>query len=309
MRGTFARTLADLAQSDPRILLLTGDLGYMALEPFAELHPDRFFNVGVAEQNLVGIGTGLAEAGFLPFLYSIATFAALRPYEFLRNGPVLQRLPVRLVGVGGGFEYGSAGPTHHGLEDVGVMRLQPGLTVLAPADAAQAEAALRATWELPGPVYYRLGKDDRAVVPELEGRFRLGRAEVLREGTDVAVLATGAIAGVAAEAVEELERAGVDAAFGVVASLAPAPLDDLAGVLERCPVAVTVEAHYVTGGLGSLVAELVAERAIPCRLVRCGVHGLLDGLAGSQRWLEARHGLSPAAIAEAALRELVRAPA
>src|ERR687884_1315702 len=105
MRKAFVQALVELAAQDSRILLLTGDLGYMALEPFAERFPGRFFNVGVAEQNLVGLATGLAEAGFVPFLYSIAPFASLRPYEFLRNGPVLHRLPVRVVGVGGGFDY------------------------------------------------------------------------------------------------------------------------------------------------------------------------------------------------------------
>src|SRR5947208_6407398 len=128
MRAAFAQTVCSLAANDPRVLLLTGDLGYMALEPFAQRFPDRFFNVGVAEQNMVGLATGLAEAGMVPFCYSIVTFASLRPYEFIRNGPVLHQLPVRIVGVGGGFEYGTAGPTHHGLEDIGVMRLQPGLT-------------------------------------------------------------------------------------------------------------------------------------------------------------------------------------
>src|SRR6266566_4068220 len=126
MRGTFAKTLAELADEDPRILLLTADLGYMALEPFSERFPDRFLNVGVAEQNMVGLATGLAEAGFLPFVYSIVTFATLRPYEFIRNGPVMQQLPVRIVGVGGGLEYGNNGLSHYGLEDVALMRVQPG---------------------------------------------------------------------------------------------------------------------------------------------------------------------------------------
>ena len=133
MRGAFVKALVELAERDPRILLLTGDLGYAALEPFAEKFPTRFFNVGVAEQNMIGVATGLAEAGFLPFAYSIANFAALRPYEFIRNGPVLHRLPVRIVGMGGGFEYGHAGPTHFGIEDAGIMRVQNGLTVISPA--------------------------------------------------------------------------------------------------------------------------------------------------------------------------------
>src|SRR5438093_2400618 len=137
MRRAFVNTLVELAERDPRILLLTGDLGYLALEPFSERFPDRFFNVGVAEQNMVGLATGLAEAGYIPFCYSIVTFASLRPYEFIRNGPILHQLPVRVVGVGGGVEYGHNGATHYGLEDVGVMRVQPGISVIAPADAQQ----------------------------------------------------------------------------------------------------------------------------------------------------------------------------
>src|SRR5205807_8481796 len=152
MRRAFTNMLVELAEHDPRIMLLTGDLGYLALEPFSERFPDRFFNVGVAEQNMVGLATGLAEAGFIPFVYSIVTFASLRPYEFIRNGPILHRLPVRIVGVGGGFEYGSAGTTHHALEDLGVMRTQPGLTVIAPADSQQTRTAMRRTWDLPGPI-------------------------------------------------------------------------------------------------------------------------------------------------------------
>ena len=182
MRATFVATIAELAAQDERILLLTGDLGFMALEPFSERFPDRFFNAGVAEQNMVGLATGLAEAGYIPFVYSIVTFASLRPYEFIRNGPILHQLPVRIVGVGGGFEYGTAGTSHHGLEDIGVMRIQPGITVIAPADAQQTRTALAATYDLPGPIYYRLGKDDKAVVPGLDGRFALGEAEMIGDG-------------------------------------------------------------------------------------------------------------------------------
>src|SRR5262245_23365599 len=171
MRRAFVQTLTEIADRDSRILLLTGDLGYMALEPFAEKFPSRFFNVGVAEQNMVGLATGLAEAGYLPFVYSIVTFATLRPYEFIRNGPIQHQLPVRIVGMGGGVEYSHNGLSHYGLEDVAVMRAQPGLSVIAPADYQQARAAVLATWDLPGPIYYRLGKDDRTLVPGLDGQF------------------------------------------------------------------------------------------------------------------------------------------
>jgi transketolase len=176
VRRTFVSTLVDLAADDERIVLLTGDLGFTVVEPFAEAYPNRFFNVGVAEQNMVGVATGLADGGYVPYVYSIATFATLRPYEFIRNGPILQRLPVRIIGVGGGLEYGSNGPSHYALEDLALMRVQPGMTVLAPADFAQAQEALRVSSALSGPVYFRLGKDDTTTVRGLEGRFQLGRA-------------------------------------------------------------------------------------------------------------------------------------
>src|SRR5262249_8779487 len=121
MRGAFARTLTELAESSPRIFLLTGYLGDMALAPFADRCTDRSINAGVARQNMVGLASGLAEAGYIPFVYSIVTFATLRPYEFIRNGPVIHKLPVRIVGVGGGVEYGHNGASHYGLEDVGVL--------------------------------------------------------------------------------------------------------------------------------------------------------------------------------------------
>ena len=304
MRQAFASTLADLADKDPRVLLLTGDLGYMALEPFSDRFPDRFFNCGVAEQNMVGVATGLAEAGFLPFCYSIATFATLRPYEMIRNGPIAQELPVRIVGVGGGFEYGHNGLSHYPLEDVGVMRLQPGIAVLAPADHEQARTALLASWNLPGPVYYRLGKDDRTIVPGLDGRFELGRAQVIREGSEVVLFSLGPAALDALTAANSLVQVGVKATVCVVASLNPVPSGDLVELLSSHSLAVSVEAHYVNGGVGSLVAELIAEGGLDCRLVRCGVRSTPDGHSGSQATLETLHGIGPEKVVESVLAGL-----
>jgi transketolase len=292
VRRAFLETLVELAAEDRRIVLLTADLGFTVVEPFAGRHPDRFFNVGVAEQNMLGIATGLAEAGYVPYVYSIATFAALRPYEFIRNGPVHQRLAVRIVGVGGGFDYGSNGPSHHALEDFAVMRVQPGLAVVAPADAAQARAALVAAHPLRGPAYFRLGKDEHARVDGLGGRFRVGRAETVRSGGDILLVTTGSIARNAVAAAEALAAHGVDATVLVVACISPPPVADLVEALERFDTAVTVEAHYVDGGLGSLVCEVAAEHAVPCRITRCGVRELEPGRSGSEAYLNEVHGLS-----------------
>ena len=304
MRAAFTRTLVSLAEADRRVMLLTGDLGYSVLEPFADRFPDRFINVGVAEQNMVGVATGLAEAGLLPFVYSIVTFASLRPYEFIRNGPILHDLPVRIVGVGGGFEYGHAGPTHYGIEDVGLMRLQPGITCLAPADHEQASSVFLATWDLPGPVYYRIGKDDRTTVTGLAGRFSLGRAERVREGTDLAFISMGAISSEVAAAAADLALLGVSCSVLVVASLTPPPIVDLLEELSRVPLAITVEAHSVTGGVGSLVAEIVAENRVPCGLVRCGVRAPLKGPYGGQDYMQRLHGISRESLVKTAVGAL-----
>jgi transketolase len=303
LRQEFVAGLVELAERDDRVLLLTGDLGYTVVEPFAERFPDRFLNVGVAEQNMVGVATGLAEAGFVPFVYSIATFASMRGYEFIRNGPLLHELPVRIVGVGGGLDYGHNGVTHYALEDIAIMRAQPGMTVIAPADPGQAVAALAVTADLSGPVYFRLGKES-SPLDGVDGQFELGRATVLGDGVDVAIVALGTMAREGVAAAGALTARDVSAAVAVVASVSPPPLDDLADLLERSRLALTVEAHYLAGGLGSLVAELVAERGIDCRLVRRGVDVVPRGMTGEPRSLLRAFGLTADQLVEAVVTNL-----
>jgi transketolase len=303
MRAAFIRALITLAEGDPRVALLTGDLGFMVVEPFIDQFPDRFWNVGVAEQNMVGIATGLAEAGYVPFVYSIASFAVLRPYEFIRNGPIAHRLPVRVVGAGGGFEYGLAGPTHHAIEDVAVLRPHPGIAVFTPADHRQADAAVAATAVVDGPVYLRIGKDDHRSVPGLGAQFGLGRAHTVRDGPDVAVVAMGAIATEAVSAADALAAAdGIESTVVVVSCINPPPISDLVDVLARHDRVMTVEAHSTTGGLGSLVCEIVAERRLGCQVVRCGIAEISDPHGGSEAYLNDRHGISARALAETARR-------
>lgn len=303
MRRAFVEALCDLADRDRRVMLLTADLGFMALEPFAERFPDRFLNVGVAEQNMVGVATGLAESGRVPFVYSIAPFATLRPYEFIRNGPLVHDLPVRVVGVGGGMEYGINGISHYALEDIAVMRAQPRMTVLAPADPRQAAAVVAATQAVQGPLYLRLGKNDVAV-PGLDGRFELGRLQEVRPGSDVALLALGAMAAPAVAAAEQLAATGVSASVAVVASVAPPPVEDLVRLLERHRLVFTVEAHYAVGGLGSLVAEVIADQGLGCRVVRRAVAEMPAEVSGSQAYMERLYGLAPDQLADAARQAL-----
>ena len=304
MRKAFIEALSDLAAADPRIVLLTGDLGYMVMEPFRARFPERFINVGVAEQNMIGLATGLAEAGLRPYTYSIATFAALRPFEFIRNGPVLHHLPVRMVGMGMGFEYGHGGPSHYALEDIGALRTLPGLTVVIPADSPQTSTALRATSELPGPVYYSLGKDDRALVPGLDGRFSLGRLHEVTQGNDIAIVAMGSIAQEAVAAAAELAAHGVKASVLVVSNFNPDPEDDLAEMLSRFRHVISVEAQTISGGLAACVAMQIAKHGLECRLHPLAVRSSPDGTTGSpaDRWR--KHALDRRSMVDTALSAL-----
>jgi transketolase len=300
LRTAFVQELIVLATADPRVILVTGDLGWSVVEPFAEAHPSRFFNVGVAEANMASVAAGLAQEGFVPFIYSIATFSSMRCYEQVRNGAILQGLPVRVVGIGGGYAYGHAGPTHHALEDLTIARTQPGLTVVVPADPAQTKSVMRALVDVPGPAYLRIGKGGNPEVPGLRGRFALGRPEILREGEEVLLLATGSVVHEALRAAELLGGRGVRSAVAVLAHLGFEASEELALLLGRFPAVVTVEEGYVSGGLGSLVGEAVAEKGLRCRLRRCGVRRVPGPRGGSEAYLRGQAGLDGPSIADAA---------
>jgi len=302
VRRSFVAELDELMGEDRRVVLLTADLGYSVLEPLGVNHPGRVINVGAAEQNMMGVAAGLAHSGLIPFTYSIATFATLRGYEFVRGGAIVHGLPVRIVGIGGGFEYGAAGVSHYALEDLGLMRAQPGMTVIAPADGAQARAALRATWDLPGPVYYRIGKVELPPLLELAGRFRLGRLEQLLPPANLVMIASGAAARLALAACTRLREAGVECSLAVAACLAPEPRTDLIALLSQAHAAVTVETHYRENGLGSLVAQVIAEEGLGCRLVRAGVDSVPQTYVGSQPYMESVFGLDTTGLMAAVNR-------
>jgi transketolase len=287
LRKAFVEGLCDLAAQDERIYLLTADLGYMALEPFRERFPDRFFNVGVAEQNMIGVATGMAEAGLLPYAYSIAPFAALRPFEFIRNGPVLHRLPVRIVGMGMGFEYGYAGPTHYGVEDVAALRTLPGLQIIIPSDAEQAKTAILSTASS-GPIYYSLGKDDSTSIRGLGGRFEAGRLQLIRRGASkLGIISMGSVGIEAAAAAEQLAVDHcMEPRFAVLSSFNPDPVEDTVEFLDGLSHVITVEAQTISGGLAAFVGSVIATCGLRSRLWPIAVRISPDGTMGTQasRW-------------------------
>ncbi|GIH09385.1 transketolase [Rhizocola hellebori] len=278
MRNAAINELAELARADSRIMLLTADLGFGVLDNFARELPKQFVNVGVAEQAMVGVATGMAEAGLLPYCYSIATFSFLRPFEFIRNGPVAHRLPVTIMGVGAGTDYSFDGMTHYAIEDLAMARSQPGLTIYAPVTDDDARVLVREAGERPGPAYIRLNR---------QGSPRPSqdiRAEQPQQ-TDVLVLALGNGQERAHAIAERVHDSGVQTRVLSVLRFDEQTADDLAAHLAQAKVCLTVEDHYQVGGLGSAAADVIATRGIGVRLVKDAIAALPVGRIGSPQFV------------------------
>ncbi len=302
MRNAFIEALIELAQEDERVVLLTGDLGYSFCERFGERFPGRYYNLGISEQNLMGVAAGLALCGKKVFAYSIATFATNRPYEQVRIDIGFQHADVVIVGVGGGVAYGSYGPTHQATEDIALMRSIPGMTVLCPGDPVESRLATIAAYHHRGPAYLRLGKGKEAIVhTDAPKGITIGEALLVRAGTDVTIISTGDGLGIAVDAARRLAEHGCDARVLSMPCVKPI---DRAAVLRAAHETrhiITVEEHNIIGGLGSAVAEILAESGTATPLTRIGVPDMFFELAGSQAHQRKRAGITAERIVEAAL--------
>ncbi|MCC3419287.1 MAG: transketolase [Microcoleus sp. PH2017_07_MST_O_A] len=300
MRTAFIKTLCELAEQDERIWLLCGDLGYSVLEGFSGRFPDRFVNVGVAEQNMTGIAAGLALSGKVVFIYSIANFPVMRCLEQIRNDVCYHNLNVKIVTVGGGLTYGSLGYTHHGVEDIAVMRVLPNMTVIAPGDPVEARLATQAILNTPGPCYLRLGKAGEPVVHQIEPEFQIGKAISLQLGIDLTLISTGGMLQSVVLAAEKLASQGYS--VQVLSMPTVYPLDESAIVQasKKTGKILTVEEHGL-GGLGSAVAEVLALGEIPVKFKSLRLQREAIKVAGSQAVLRASQGLSLEEIVEVAI--------
>ena len=300
MRTAFIKTLCELAEQDERIWLLCGDLGYSVLEGFSSRFPNRFVNVGVAEQNMTGIAAGLALSGKVVFIYSIANFPVMRCLEQIRNDVCYHNLNVKIVTVGGGLTYGSLGYTHHGVEDIAVMRVLPNMTVIAPGDPVEARLATQAILNTPGPCYLRLGKAGEPVVHQIEPEFQVGKAISLQLGTDLTLISTGGMLQSVVLAAEKLASQGYS--VQVLSMPTVCPLDEPAIVqaAKQTGKIITVEEHGL-GGLGSAVAEVLALGGIPVKFRLLRLQREAMKVAGSQTVLRSSQGLSIERIVDEAI--------
>lgn len=292
MRNAFVEALIQVAEEDSRIWLLTGDLGYSVLEGFADRFPDRFVNVGVAEQNMVGVAAGLALAGKVVFTYSIANFPTLRCLEQIRNDVCYHNLPVISVAVGGGLAYGSLGYSHHAVEDLAIMRSLPNLAVAAPGDPHETRAAVKALVARGGPGYLRLGKGGEACVHSEEPTLAEGSAVQLRSGGALTLVSTGATLPMAMTAAAALAEEGIEAEVFSVPFVSDLPVHALVNTGRI----VSVEEHG-PGGLGGALAEALCATSVRLSPVCLPPGGVPT--AGSQEYLKARQGLTVERIVEA----------
>lgn len=297
-RAAYRDLLINLMTSDARIYCLDTDTGLFTGADFGTAS-GRYVNLGIAEQNLMGVAAGLAASGKIPFVNTMATFATTRALEAVKIDIAYNRLPVRIVATHAGLAAGHLGPTHHSLEDLAIMRTLPGFTVVVPADSAAAEEAVLQTLDLPGPAYIRLG---RAATPPVDrGPTQIGRAQRLRGGSDLAIFACGPYPVLSAlEAAEQLAGQGIEAAVINMHTVKPLDTATVLAEARRMPALISVEEHWRSAGFGGLIAETLCDHA-PTRLARIGMPETFSELAGDQEYLLDHYRITSNEIIAAAL--------
>jgi transketolase len=304
-REAFTAGMLDLAAQDRRVVLVSADsVKALRATPFEERYPDRLFEVGIAEQNAVGLAAGMASCGLIPYVATYAGFITMRACEQMRTFVAYPHLNVKMVGLNGGIFCGEReGVTHQFFEDLGIVRSIPGIAIVVPGDASQVRKATRAIAQVDGPVYLRIGSGREPVVFDDDTPFEFGKARVLAEkGTDVAMFANGFVLGRVLSAADMLQQQGVNATVVEGHTLKPLDVSTIVEVLEKTGAAVTVEDHNVIGGLGSAIAEVIAEH-MPTPLVRVGLQDVFPESGEAEALLDC-YGMDVPSIAEAAMQAI-----
>ncbi|WP_044561925.1 transketolase family protein [Azospirillum sp. B4] len=297
MRQQALDMVHELARRDSRVVFIGSDLGPGVLEAMRQEFPDRFFMEGVSEANIIGMAAGLAMDGYIPYVNTIATFLTRRCYEQLAIDLCLHNLPVRLISNGGGMVYAPLGPTHLATEDLAIVRALPNMSVVAPADETEMIRMMGASLDLPGPLYIRVGKGNEPVVTGHIPGFTFGKAVELRSGRDVVLISTGAQTGQTLKAADLLAETGVDAGLLHLPTVKPLDRDAVLSAAVGTALLVSVEEHTLIGGLGSAVADLLADAGVLKPLLRLGLPDAYPTGYGSQEYLLGQAGLLPAQIA------------
>lgn len=292
MRIAFVDRLFELAKKNKRIFLLTGDLGFSVFEKYIETFPNQYLNVGVAEQNMAGVAAGMAIEGKIPLIYSIVPFTTMRNFEQIRNDICYQNLNVKIVGVGAGFSYGPYGHTHHGLEDIGILRTLPNLIILTPGDPIEVAQATKYMLSHKGPAYLRLGKAGEPNVHQKPIDFNIGRGILIKEGIDLSIISCSTMLNSASQVAKELEIKNYSVRFISIPSIKPLDKDIILKSAQKTRAIFTIEEHSIIGGLGSAVAEILAEHKSNVIFKRIGVPDQFTKVIGSQEYMRSANNLS-----------------
>jgi transketolase len=294
MRNTFIKVLVEQAQKDERIFVITPDLGFSVLEEFEHKFPERFLNVGISEANAVGIAAGLALSGKIVYVYSIIPFVTMRPFEQVRVDVAYMNTNVRLVGVGAGLTYGAAGATHHAIEDLAVMRALPNMTVLSPSDPYEVEHLVKESFNYNGPVYFRLAKKGEPVISNIKEKIIIGKFNNIKicKESEIAVLFTGNVGDIAVDVNKKLNDLGYKNDLISVHSIKPFDTVSLEKLLQGKKYIFTIEEHNIIGGLGSTVAEHIAESKHGTVFKRFGIDDRYSHFVGSQKFIRTKFALT-----------------
>jgi transketolase len=298
VRDAFIGALTELAENDPKIILITGDLGFGVLNDFAERFPDQFINAGIAEQNMTAIACGMAMEGYKVYTYSIANFPTLRCLEQIRNDVCYHDADVTVVSVGAGFSYGQLGMSHFATEDLAIMRALPSMRVVAPSDPWDAAALTKEMASLPGPKYLRIDKGAAGLSAD-DGSAKLGAIRTFGEGA-VALVCIGAITSEAMTAAETLREDGIAVRVVVLNQLKPTQDADIVAALTGAEIIITVEEHNVIGGLGSLIADIaLSHNLYPKTFQKIGLADIYPSVVGDQNYLRKSYAMAADDIVKA----------
>ncbi|MFH1309445.1 MAG: transketolase C-terminal domain-containing protein [Candidatus Omnitrophota bacterium] len=292
MRDAYLRALYSLAKNDERIFALVADNGAIVYDKYRQDFPERFINFGIAEANMVSVAAGLASCGKVPFAYTISNFITMRAFEQVRNDVCMQKMNVKLVGIGAGFVYSNLGPTHHAVEDIALMSVLPGMTIFSPADPIEAYEATIASAEINGPVYLRLATGGTPVIYKEDYEFNPGKGVILREGRDVAVITTGNITHEVILAIDELKREGISVRLINMHTIKPIDKQIIVKAAEDTGAILTIEEHSLFGGLGSLVSLILVETDVSVSFKSLGFDNTFPEGYGTYQDMKKMNGLS-----------------
>lgn len=285
MRNHLINKITELAEEDKNIILITGDLGFGVLERFQKKFPKRFINVGIAEQNMATVAAGLALEGNKVFIYSIGNFPTLRCIEQIRNDICYHNANVKILAVGSGFAYGTLGMTHHATEDLAIMRALPNMKVFTPCDSISAEAIAQDICKINGPCYVRLERGGEPEIFSKDEKFEIGKLKEIRKGYDIVVITIGTVINEAIKAADILREQNKNISVYSVYSLKPIDKEQILEIAQKYNYIITVEEHQITGGLGSTIAEIIAENNMVTKIIRLGLNDEFTSVVGNQEYL------------------------